>query len=130
MNKNSLSTIVLSFMMLFGAMATANASALNNDEIKSLVNDKVVFLKIPVGGEFPLRYKPNGTVLGDGSAVGLAKFFTPKDSGRWWVKDNQLCQKWEEWYKGKTACFVISNLDGKKFRWKRNDGKKGSGRVK
>lgn len=130
MNKHSLSTFVLSVMVLFGAMATANASALNNNEIKSLVKGKVVFLKIPIGGEFPLRYRSNGTVLGDGSAVGLAKFFTPKDSGRWWVKDNQLCQKWEEWYKGKTACFVISNLDGKKFLWKRNDGKKGSGRVK
>ena len=129
MYKLALSSAVLLYVLMMGTI-TANATALDNQEIKTLVNGKVVFLKIPVGGEFPLRYNSDGTVIGDGTAVGLAKFFSPKDKGRWWVKNNQLCQKWQEWYKGKTACFVISNLDGKKFHWKRNDGKRGKGRVK
>lgn len=129
MARLTLFAFILSGVFVMEAMS-AKASTLNNDQIRSLVNGKVVYLKIPIGGEFPLRYKSDGTVLGDGSAVGLAKFFTPKDKGRWWVKDNQLCQKWAEWYKGKTACFVISDLDEKQFKWKRNDGKEGEGRVK
>lgn len=115
---------------LFLGIITANAKVLNNAEINTLVSGKVIFLKIPFGGEFPLRYSTDGTVKGDGSGVGLGKYLAPKDEGRWWVVNNQLCQKWQEWYKGKKTCFLISNLDGKKFRWLRNDGKKGSGRVK
>lgn len=125
----SLIKIALCSAVIFATPNLASASALNNQEIKALVNGNKIYLKIPFGGEFPLRYQKNGVVRGDGSGVGLGKYLAPTDEGRWWVKDNKLCQKWTEWYKGKTACFVISDVKGKKFRWLRSDGKKGGGRV-
>ena len=42
-----------------------------------------------------------------GNAIGLGKFFKPNDSGRWWIAGNQLCQKWQTWYDGRTQCFTL-----------------------
>lgn len=121
---------LITFGVLFLIVTLAQAKALTNNEIKTLFSGKVVILKLPVLGEFPLRYDKNGIVKGDGTGTGLGRYLAPKDEGRWWISDNQLCQKWQEWYDGKTTCFAISNLDGKNFRWTRNDGRKGKGRVK
>lgn len=118
---------IASFVLGFGSVASA--SVLNETEILKLVKGKRVFLKIPFGGEFPLKYKASGVVSGDGSGVGLGKFLAPKDTGKWWITDGRLCQKWTEWYKGKTLCFVISDKNGKDFRWKRSDGRTGKGRI-
>ena len=115
--------------VVFAATSFTQASVLDDVEIRKLVNGKRVFLKIPLGGEFPLKYQASGVVRGDGSGVGLGKFLAPKDTGRWWIADGRLCQKWKEWYKGKTTCFVISDKNGKNFRWKRSDGRKGKARV-
>lgn len=126
-------TLKVLINMMCGLMilvsAHALATPLEGKDIRSLVNGKKIFLKIPVVGEFPLVYERNGVVRGDGSAVGLAKYFAPKDEGRWWILDDKLCQKWGEWYKGRTICFVISDVSGKKFRWTRDDGRKGKARI-
>ncbi|MEO1066795.1 MAG: hypothetical protein AAFW47_05385 [Pseudomonadota bacterium] len=105
------------------------ATPLNGEEIKDAISGKRVFLKVPFGGEFPLRYDPSGVVRGDGTAFGVGRFFSPKDEGKWWVRNGKLCQQWQEWYDGKTACFIISNYDGTKFKWLRDDGRKGKGRI-
>lgn len=115
--------------VILAATGASHASVLNEGQIKELVNGKRIYLKVPFGGEFPLKYQTSGVVTGDGSAVGLGKYLAPKDKGKWWIADGQLCQQWKEWYDGKTSCFVISDKNGKKFRWKRNDGRSGKGRV-
>ena len=112
-----------------GTVSVAHASILNETEIRKLIKGKRIFLKIPFGGEFPMKYSASGVVSGDGSGVGLGKFLAPKDKGNWWIAGGRLCQKWEKWYKGKTTCFVISDKNGKNFRWKREDGRSGKGRV-
>lgn len=121
--------IALACAISFAGIGASFASTLDGDAIENLVSGKKVYLKIPIGGEFPLRYGENGIVKGDGSAVGLGRFFAPKDQGKWWVRNDQLCQQWTEWYKGKTTCFAISDLEGKNFRWKRTDGREGEGRI-
>lgn len=107
----------------------AAAKALNGDEIKALVNGKNVALKTRFG-TFPLRYNTNGNVSGDGSALGLAKFFSPKETGKWWIQGSQLCQQWPSWYDGKTLCFKIEKLAGNQIKWLRNDGATGTATIR
>lgn len=66
-------------------IATHEAQArqeLSGNEIKSMITGKRIFLKVPFAGEFPLRYSANGTVFGDGTALGLGKRMAPKEAGR------------------------------------------------
>ncbi|MEM8797279.1 MAG: hypothetical protein AAGE61_17085 [Pseudomonadota bacterium] len=126
----------LSKMLIAASLTFATAGAalaergpLSGGQIKDAIAGKKVFLRIPFGGEFPLKYSSNGILKGDGTGTGVARFFSPKDEGRWWVRDGKLCQKWEEWYEGRTFCFVISDYDGTGFTWLRDDGRKGKGRI-
>ena len=103
--------------------------ALPGDEIRNLVAGKNVFLSVPLGGEFPLRYETSGIVAGSGEGVGLGKFMAPKDSGKWWVANNRLCQQWKSWYDGKPFCFSISRTGPNAIRWVRDDGYAGTARI-
>jgi hypothetical protein len=47
------------------------------------------------------------TVTGDGTALGLGRWLAPKETGRWWVRGDRLCQQWPTWYDGKPSCFQI-----------------------
>lgn len=105
------------------------AESLQGKEIVETVSGKRVYLSTPFGGEFPLFYKPNGSVSGDGTKLGLGKYFAPKETGRWWVDGTRLCQKWPTWYRGKTSCFEIRPAGPGAIFWTRDDGAKGKARV-
>lgn len=122
---------VLAVIFLFGgsALASSKGEPLTGKELKSFISGKRVFLKVPLGGELPLTYRPGGVVDGSGEAVGLGRFARPNDSGRWWVSGNQICQKWREWYKGRTFCFTVSKLSNNRIYWRRDDGTEGTSRV-
>lgn len=111
-------------------VAPASAEWLDNDSaIRSLVAGKRVYLKVPLGGEFPLYYQANGRVTGDGSALGLGKYFAPRETGEWWVDGGQLCQRFPTWYKAKTSCFRLRPTGETRLRWKRDDGYSGRARI-
>jgi hypothetical protein len=110
------------------ATASSFAGDLNEQGILSAIGGKRVVLS-SVGLEFPLFYSNDGRVTGDGSAVGLSKFFAPKETGNWWVADNQLCQKFPTWYKGKTYCFTLQMVGPNNLSWQRNDGYSGSAKI-
>ncbi len=110
------------------AALPAIAADLKGQDIKQTITGKRVVLS-SVGFEFPLVYKNNGRVTGDGSAVGLSKFFAPKETGLWWVADDQLCQKFPTWYKGKTFCFKLQLAGPNNLNWRRNDGYTGSAKI-
>lgn len=121
------------FVLLAASIAvpgSASAEALSGDALKSFVSGKRIYIAVPLGGEIPLNYRPGGRVDGTGEAVGLGKYMTPKDSGRWWVSGSRLCQKWREWYKGRTFCFTVTKLSDSSIRWVRDDGKSGVARVR
>ena len=122
--------LVLSFALLAAAPAGASAEALSGPALKSFVSGKRIYLAVPLGGEIPLTYRKNGLVDGTGEAAGLGKYMTPKDSGRWWVNGNKLCQKWQEWYDGRTFCFTVTKISDSRIRWVRDDGKSGVARVR
>ena len=110
--------------------ALASGQVLKGDALKSFISGKRVYLAVPLGGELPLNYRSNGRVDGTGEAVGLGRYMKPTDSGRWWVSGNRLCQKWQEWYDGKTFCFTVTKLSDNRIRWVRDDGRSGVARVR
>ena len=112
------------------APARASGEALSGAALKSFVAGKRIYLAVPLGGEIPLNYRTNGRVDGTGEAAGLGRYMTPKDSGRWWVSGNRVCQKWQEWYDGRTFCFTVTKLSENRIRWVRDDGKSGVSRVR
>ena len=110
--------------------APAAAEKLSGSALQSFISGKRVYLSVPLGGEIPLTYRHGGVVDGSGEAAGLGRYMTPKDRGRWWVSGDQLCQKWQQWYGGKTFCFSVTKLADNKIRWVRDDGKSGVARLR
>jgi hypothetical protein len=116
---------------LSGLVATTDvaSAAMTGDEITQTVRGKRIYLATPFGGEFPLNYRPNGRVDGDGEALGLGRFVRPQDSGRWWVDGNRLCQQWTTWENGKVFCFTLRRTGPASLFWVRSDGLEGSARI-
>ena len=110
--------------------APAEAERLSGAELQSFISGKRVYLAVPLGGEIPLTYRHGGVVDGTGEAAGLGRYMTPKDRGRWWVSGDRLCQKWQEWYGGRTFCFTVTKLADNRIRWVRDDGKSGVARLR
>lgn len=111
------------------SLAGAQAAPLKGQALKALVSGKRIYIQTPFGGEFPLHYRPNGQVSGDGTALGLGRFMAPTETGRWWVKGTNLCQKWPTWYHGRTTCFTIEKAGANEVKWVRDDGKVGKARI-
>lgn len=124
--KKTLTACLLAAATLFPA--SAQAEWLGDREIRQTVGGKLVYLKTSYGA-FPLRYGQNGNVTGDGTGLGLARFFAPKETGQWWVENDQLCQKFPTWYRGKTSCFQLQKTGESELRWRRQDGYSGSALV-
>jgi hypothetical protein len=122
-----LGVITLFYMVLWVGPASAQA-LMSAEEIRTSIIGQRIFLATPLGGEIPLNYRPDGQVDGSGEAVGLGRFFQPKDKGRWWIAGNQLCQKWETWYKGERICFTLERKGETSFIWRRDNGESGTAR--
>lgn len=108
---------------------TETGEPLLGPSISQIVSGRRIYLSVPLGGEFPLYYQKNGRVDGSGEAVGLGKFLSPTDSGKWWVENNKLCQQWTQWYEGKVFCFKLEKLPDDKLIWRRDDGYEGIARI-
>lgn len=107
----------------------AYAEKLGKDDIQRDIIGRTIFLAVPLGGEFPLNYRTSGTVDGNGQAVGLGKFTQPKDSGKWWIDGDRLCQKFKTWYDGSPMCFELFSQGADKVKWIRNNGETGVARI-
>lgn len=112
------------------AMGVALANTrLDNDEIRQRVTGKRIYLAAPLGGEFPLFYRPDGRVDGTGEALGLGRFIRPTDSGKWWIRNGRLCQQWTTWYEGKPMCFTLTDEGNGRIRWVQDNGDTGLARI-
>ena len=120
---------ILSALAVSLVPVSAGAEQLAGSDLKQFVSGKRVYLATPFGGEFPLNYRQSGVVTGDGTALGLGKFFAPREAGKWWVKGQNLCQQWPTWYDGKPSCFRIIKTGERSLDWTRDDGRSGKARI-
>lgn len=106
----------------------ANA-ALSGDELRQAISGKTVYLRIS-GFEIPIRYNTGGRMSGTLGAVAasFARGESASDTGKWWVKGDQLCQQWGHWMDGRSYCYRLTK-SGSNVRWVRNDGRSGTARI-
>lgn len=120
------------FLVLIATAAMAlpaQASSFSASEIRSDIIGHTVYLATPLGGEFPLNYRPGGKVDGNGEALGLGRWVQPQDEGRWWIDGDQLCQQFETWYDGSPMCFQLTRTGENTLTWVRDNGETGSARI-
>ncbi len=127
MNKLIGQTSAIAFSLFFSS-TQVSAELLDGTEIRETIGGKRVALRV-VGIDFPMHYKVDGLVTGDGSGTGLGRYFAPKETGRWWVTGNEMCQKFPTWYEGRTLCFQLRKTGPQQLEWMREDGKSGLARI-
>jgi hypothetical protein len=109
--------------------AIAEPTQLAGDELRNAVSGKTVYLNVS-GFELPIRYNANGRMSGKMGTVAasFSRGDGASDSGKWWVENDQLCQKWTSWMDGKSYCYKLTQ-NGASVQWVRNDGHSGTARI-
>ena len=116
---------VLALFLLAGA-GVAEPLPLSGEALRTVLTGKTVVLNTPVGG-IPIDYRDNGTMVG--RAKDLSMYVgAERDTGRWWIKSDQVCQKWDIWLGARAYCFTL-RVVGRTVHWKRNDGEAGTARL-
>ena len=121
--------LALAILAAFSSPARAEENRFSNTEIQTLIIGKRIYLAAPMGGEFPLNYRRSGVVDGSGEAVGLGRLAKPDDTGKWWIKDDRLCQQFTTWYKGAPMCFELYKTGATTLKWIRDNGQTGTARI-
>lgn len=115
-------------MLLAPTAQAAQPSELKGNELKKAVAGKTVYLSAS-GIVLPIAYRANGTMSGRLKAFAAALAGgKPVDTGRWWISNNQLCQRWNRWLDGKSYCYKLTR-NGNNVVWVRNDGRRGTARI-
>ncbi|WP_306120285.1 MULTISPECIES: hypothetical protein [unclassified Roseitalea] len=122
--------ILVALAMGVAAMvAPATAAPMTGAEIRQAVTGNRIYLATPFGGEFPLHFKPNGEVTGDGTALGLGRFAAPRETGRWFIEADRLCHQFPTWNGGRVSCFTLERTGESTLIWRRTDGRSGRARI-
>ena len=109
--------LLLCFAALLALMsvdALAGEAKLTGVEIKAAYSGAKMSFKTSYG-TFPSIWKADGTM------TSRDKTGVVPDKGRWWVKGDRICRKWNFWFGAKEECFGVT-LDGEKVKWWRADG--------
>ena len=109
--------------------ARAEGERITAEEIRQSIIGRRIYLAAPIGGEFPLNYRPSGVVDGNGEALGIGRLVRPRDEGKWWIAGDWLCQQFCNWYKGATLCFELYRAGEGRLTWIRDNGQTGTARI-
>ena len=122
--------LILCAIAISGFGTAYAKTALQGDELRKTISGKTVHLNTGMGFELPISYSHNGTMAARTQAMTakLAGESRHHDRGKWWIKDQRLCQRWQNWLEGKTYCFVISK-SGSTVYWRSNNGQSGTARI-
>lgn len=127
--KRILLIAALSGLTVSAAMA-ASTGKMNSQELRKALSGKTIYLN-QSGIVLPIAYRSNGTMSGRlkiSTAALVGSGTSPKDSGRWWIAKDQLCQKWKSWQSGKSYCYKLTR-NGQNVVWVRDDGRRGTARI-
>jgi hypothetical protein len=122
----------LSITILAAALlspALAQADTMSGSEIRNDIIGRTMYVATPLGGELPLSYHSSGQLEGTGRALGFAAFGKPSDTGKWWIRNDKLCQQFQTWYQGNTNCYTLERADADHVRFTRDNGQKGTARI-
>lgn len=122
--------IVSGVAILFSVTSASafDGKKLGTSAMKRTLTGSAILIPTPLGGGFKISYARGGRMNGSSSVFSLNSAWGSKDTGKWWVRKGQLCQKWENWYKGKPYCFDL-RFAGEKIHWTRNDGLSGKAKL-
>lgn len=113
---------VVAATLLVACGALASEPDLEGESLRKAITGKTVNLNTPMGG-LPISYRADGTMQGRAGA--LATYTgAARDTGRWWIVADQLCQRWNTWLSGTSYCFRLRQ-QGASVHWTRNDGLSG-----
>jgi hypothetical protein len=121
--------LALAFLAALPMPVRAEGERYSDSDIQRLIVGKRIYLAAPLGGEFPLNYRRSGTVDGSGEAVGLGRLAKPNDTGKWWIREDRLCQQFSTWYKGAPMCFELYRTGERTLKWIRDNGQTGTARI-
>ena len=109
--------------------ATAESISLSGDELRQAISGKTVYLNVS-GFELPIRYSSDGRMSGTirTVAASFSRGDGDSDSGKWWVDNDQLCQRWTSWMDGRSYCYRLTR-NGNSVQWTSNDGRSGTARI-
>lgn len=124
MIRRAMATALVSLATAGSAMA--DSSTLTGTLLHQAVAGKTVSISSPVGS-IPVKYRLNGTMSGSSTAL-AAVTGSARDSGRWWVSGDKLCQRWSAWLDAKTHCVTLRR-SGATLHWASSDGRTGIASV-
>jgi hypothetical protein len=96
--------------------ASAETVSLAGAALRQAISGKTVYLNISAF-ELPIVYSANDRMKGTLGTV-AARFSRgdgASDRGKWWVENDQLCQKSTSWMDGQSYCYKLT-LDGTRLR--------------
>lgn len=114
------------------AVASAQTAAFarpESGELRETLAGNTLYLRTR-GIVVPIAYHPDGRMSGQlpPLAAAVARDMSAKDSGKWWVADGRLCQRWNQWLDGRSHCYEFTRK-GETVHWVRDDGRKGTARL-
>jgi hypothetical protein len=108
-------------------IAVGEPARLSGGEIRELVAGSTIEIDAPLGTKLPVRYARDGELSGE--AGDLAPYLgAPSDSGRWWVRADELCHKWRRWFNSEPQCLRLRK-EGRTIFWLSQDGNSGTAMI-
>lgn len=109
------------------ATLVGEPAQLSGAEIGDLVAGATIQIDAPLGNKLPIRYAADGTLAGE--ARDLAYYLgSATDTGRWWIKGDQLCHRWSRWLNSEPQCMRLKK-EGRTLHWSAQDGNTGTALI-
>ena len=98
---------ILVIILIFAASASAAGEFLTGKEVRNRLDRGKLAVKTSADYEFSvaMTLKPDGSMEG----VSENRYY---DIGRWWIKGDLLCHKWNSWFDGFRKCYGVKEKAG------------------
>lgn len=107
--------------------AMAEPAQLSGRDLGELLPGATIQIDAPLGYKLPVRFNGDGTMAGEAGDL-VSYLGAPMDTGRWWVKGDQVCHKWSKWLDSKLQCMRLRK-DGRILHWTNQDGDSGTATI-